>query len=222
MHLVRGNYGQPVAAGGRGGVPPLASSAIQGAGSAAMPAGESLSARRGSASARNQAMHMTDDVEDIVEKVRRDVRVIYDQKHDATAEDRPSDSNAARQRQDTPGVTRSLSRSLSEATWDRPRTCEREEEIPRAQPKAMVRGRYVFSSGAESQVLSGQTHLGIPRGRASETSEPCSLQFSPRPPVRQWDASRGSNRQSDPQGAAAAASSLAEVVESENDDYPEL
>jgi len=53
-------------------------------------------------------------------------------------------------------AAKSLSRNRSDATWDRPRTRET-QEAPRAQPKpAAVRGRYVFSGGAETQVLGGQ------------------------------------------------------------------
>lgn len=53
-------------------------------------------------------------------------------------------------------VAKSLSRNMSDATWDRPRTMEaKDAQPPRAQPKATVRGNYVFSGGAESQVLTG-------------------------------------------------------------------
>lgn len=72
---------------------------------------------------------------------------------------------------------KSLSRCQSEATWDRPTNGDREEpEVSRAAPKATVRGRYVFSGSAETQVLSNG------RGIGSSYSDEFASQFSPRMP----------------------------------------
>lgn len=118
----------------------------------------------------------SDDVEDLVQSVRRDVSAIS----------RNQDARQAARRD--PRVTaqseqRPLSRSFSEATWDRPRTgtVEREDEAGRARPapKAHVRGRYVFSGGAETQVLAGG-QLAANQSDYDFHNELAS-QFSPRP-----------------------------------------
>mmetsp|Transcript_94851 Transcript_94851/g.237896 ORF Transcript_94851/g.237896 Transcript_94851/m.237896 type:complete len:313 (-) Transcript_94851:56-994(-) len=75
-------------------------------------------------------------------------------------------------------VVKQLSRSYSEATWDRPRTRETQDvEVPRPMPKATVRGRYVFSGGVEPQAFTGLPgQLGRP-----EYGDELASQFSPRP-----------------------------------------
>lgn len=77
-----------------------------------------------------------------------------------------------------PSVVKQMSRSFSEATWDRPKTRENAQDVvPRAAPKATVRGRYVFS-GAETQVL-GQMGRGI--GSQPDFADELASAFSPRP-----------------------------------------
>lgn len=74
---------------------------------------------------------------------------------------------------------KALSRNMSDATWDRPKTLESNEAKPRAQPKATVRGRYVFSAGAENQVLTGHDRS---RMASSDFADDLASQFTPRKP----------------------------------------
>lgn len=80
----------------------------------------------------------------------------------------------------------SLSRNQSDFTHDRPRTREaKEAKTPRAQPKEKVKGRYVFSGGAESQVLGGQMPGGLARASSDFPEELHSQTFTPRKPTGQ-------------------------------------
>lgn len=92
-------------------------------------------------------------------------------------------SGGSATRRPAPAV-KQLSRSFSEATWDRPRTREttQDVEVPRAMPKATVRGRYVFSGGVEPQLragLPGQHGRGA-AGSANDFGDALATQFSPR------------------------------------------
>lgn len=139
MHLVQGNYGQ------------------QGNGSSAPDAPRPPPPSHGAGPQHGGGSHNTrsmgalrglraglgdggddDDVEDIVRQVRRDV---------ATMQHRDRDEEMV-------GTIRPLGHSASEATFDRPKTRDREDERPRPMPKAAIRGRYVFG-GSENQVLGG-------------------------------------------------------------------
>mmetsp|Transcript_46571 Transcript_46571/g.84164 ORF Transcript_46571/g.84164 Transcript_46571/m.84164 type:complete len:221 (+) Transcript_46571:65-727(+) len=172
MHMVRANYG------------PAASAQVASAASSAIGVHRVASAHGGGLlSARGPVGDISDsdDVESLVQRVRRDVSAMQHagigSQDGRSARGDPRRDPRLGAQQDRP-----LSRSFSEATWDRPKTREKEEEVPRARPvpKAHVRGRYVFSAGAENQVLGGGLSLpGAAEGSALDTE--FSSQFSPRP-----------------------------------------
>jgi len=143
--------------------------------------GGKSSAVASAANLRPSAVHDDDDVEDILQQVRKDVAAIQN-----AADQDPSACTPRRPHQSLQGM-RPLSRSFSEATWDRPKTREREgEDKLRALPKATVKGRYVFSGDAEKQVL--DKHHAARATRASGASydllPDLASQFTPRPTGR--------------------------------------
>lgn len=91
-----------------------------------------------------------------------------------------------------PVAGKSLSRNQSDATWDRPKTgTQQEAKTPRAQPKTTVRNRYVFSGGAEAQVLSGLPgQLARPQA-SSDFGDELASQFSGRKPMAGHQPPRG-------------------------------
>mmetsp|Transcript_22318 Transcript_22318/g.70501 ORF Transcript_22318/g.70501 Transcript_22318/m.70501 type:complete len:230 (-) Transcript_22318:76-765(-) len=167
MHLLRGNYGLQAAGacprdGSEGGA--------TASGVRSRPQGGASTANlRASAGAA-----VSDDVDDILQQVRGNVTAIQNAASAGHEQDAPSSGGHPEL-----GV-RQLSRSFSEATWDRPAPGE-QEAVPRAAPKAIVRGRYVFSGGAETQVLTGHggRHAGASPGEQAATG--AVLQLSPRP-----------------------------------------
>jgi len=188
MHLVRGSYGQPHgghrgAAGAAGASSSSSSSSVAAIGGYdGGPASARLHGARGLQAER--LVSDPDDVDDLLQRVRhasaiQNASAIHDSRQPLVPSSRAPVQ--ATPRGDSSKV-RPLSRSLSEATWDRPKTREHEEEDRphRALPKATVRGRYVFSGGAEAQVLA-------PRPGRSGPEESClgltefASQFSPRP-----------------------------------------
>lgn len=134
MHLVQGNYGQQGNGSSAPDAPRPPNHGPHGGGSHNT---RSMGALRGLRAGLGDGGD-DDDVEDIVRQVRRDV---------ATMQHRDRDEEIV-------GNLRPLGHSASEATFDRPKTRDREDERPRPMPKAAIRGRYVFG-GSENQVLGG-------------------------------------------------------------------
>lgn len=218
MHLCRGNYGQNGFAAGGQEDGSYGSAAAHNAGYGSAAVGGSTSAGRSvgrpnarpigglsAGSLRSNMVDDSDDVEDILQQVRRDVAFIQHaapkcavaggaslEHGQCSLADHavPAVSSGSRQGPQGPPSARGLNRSASEATWDRPRTSERQDEVPRALPKATVRGRYVFSGGAQSEVLAGGGHQhngnGLATGFAASdfASTEFTSQFSPRPTGR--------------------------------------
>lgn len=195
MHLLRAQYGRPAtgsqAPAGDVGVA-LASGSTAGWAPARRATGASArpAATASTASLRVAAgISDSDDVDDIVRQVRRDVAAIQHAAPPASAA-RMQDSECGAEDAELAqapaqsSTARGMSRSQSEATWDRlrARDGEAQEEGAGALPKATVRGRYVFSGSTDGQVLAGQA------ARLAASSSECSSmefssQFSPRPPV---------------------------------------
>lgn len=130
-----------------------------------------------------------DDVEDILQQVRRDVRAMQQAPAAGQAEEPGapvsgmlSDPGSGWSAQ-TGAPLKPLNRCQSESIWNKPGTRDKQDgEAPRAaQPKAAVRGRYVFGGGAESQVLTAQLGRGQGVTGALSSAEPAAVaSFSPR------------------------------------------
>lgn len=179
MHLLRGNYGlHGAAAGAQDAGPSGATGTLAGGGGRA--GGRPLGTASTSNLRPSAGVADSDDVDDILKQVRRDVAAIQHQSAPTALEEEPASSSGSR-RPPGPPTTRQLNRSQSEATWDRPKTREREEDIPRALPKSTVRGRYVFSGGAETQVLTGNVGRGADSSAPDYTTTEFASHFSPRP-----------------------------------------